>query len=302
MTVATVICLSSLSVAALCLVFTPVSSRATPFLALVPACRRSSLLFYGAATMATAKSDAEALVDASPTDAIRLLGICGGIGSGKSAACKLFVSDLNCLAHIDSDSIAHTVYEPGSLAIRQIVEEFGSNLLLENGELDRKKLGAIVFADTAEATNPDGTLRLTPMQRLERIVWPHVQTKIDLEVEAVKAKLSKKDESTRGKLPIIVIEAAVLLDAGWQSFLDGVWVVAVSKNVAMERLQQNRGLTESEAEQRIAAQQPRRGIGNLADEVDAGVVTAVIENNGSVEELKHQLAEKLVDARAWYAR
>jgi hypothetical protein len=95
----------------------------------------------------------------------KVLGVCGGIGSGKSSACKLLVSELGCLAHLDADSIAHTVYRPGSQAVRDIVEEFGRDILLlpprqardhtknddtekENkDEIDRKKLGAIVFAD-----------------------------------------------------------------------------------------------------------------------------------------------------------
>jgi dephospho-CoA kinase len=81
----------------------------------------------------------------------KVLGVCGGIGSGKSSACKLLVSSLGCLAHLDADSVAHSVYSPGSQAVRDIAAEFGSIVLQENGEeIDRKKLGAIVFADRSE--------------------------------------------------------------------------------------------------------------------------------------------------------
>lgn len=194
------------------------------------------------------------------------------------------MSDLNCAAHIDSDSIAHAVYIPGSDAIKDVVKEFGSDLLLSNGELDRKKLGAIVFANS------------TAMQRLEQIVWPHVQT----EIESAIAEARNNWIETVGKTPAIVIEAAMLLDAGWQHFMDGVWVVSASRNVALDRLQMNRGLTRDEAESRIVAQLPRRGIGNLQDEVASRAVTAVIVNDGTVEDLKLQLLKKLNDPNAWY--
>jgi dephospho-CoA kinase len=85
--------------------------------------------------------------------------------------------------------------------------------LLSNGEIDRKKLGSIVFAD------------YKAMQKLERIVWPHVQTKIEAQIEKAKSEWNEEG----GKTPIIVVEAAVLLDAGWQDFLDGVWVISASR-------------------------------------------------------------------------
>lgn len=236
-----------------------------------------------ASTMSTNQAQTEETAKASPR--VRVLGVCGGIGSGKSAACKILVSELNCLAHIDSDSLAHTVYEKGSDAVADVVAAFGSGLIDgESGEIDRKKLGAIVFADARA------------MQKLERIVWPHVQTRIAALIEQAKVGWE-----TSGKTPVVVVEAAVLLDAGWQNFLDGVWVVSVPNADAIQRLQENRGLSVEDSEKRIAAQQPRRGIGNLPKEVDDKVVTAVIDNRGSLEDLKQRLAEKLDDPTAWYS-
>lgn len=216
---------------------------------------------------------------------IKVLGVCGGIGSGKSAACKLLVSDLDCLAHIDSDSIAHSAYEPNSDAFKDVVKAFGTELL-NNGEIDRKKLGSIVFADNMA------------MQRLERVVWPHVQIQIEALIQKAKSEWNEND----GRNPIIVVEAAVLLDAGWHDFLDGVWVVSASPQVALDRIQEHRGLSAEDAEKRIIAQQPRRGIGNIEDEIAANVVTAVIDNTGSLEDLKQRLLEKLHDPNAWYPR
>lgn len=216
---------------------------------------------------------------------VKVLGVCGGIGSGKSAACKILVSELNCLAHIDSDSIAHTVYEPDSAALKEIVHEFGSDLLLVSGEIDRKKLGSIVFAD------------INAMKKLERIVWPHVKTKIIQQIETAKSEFSIEDSD---KIPIVVVEAAVLLDAEWNDFLDGIWVVTVSQSIAIRRLQDNRNLSVEESEKRIQAQSSRRGIGNLQNEVDSGIVSAVITNDSTLEDLKARLSGKLNDPNAWY--
>lgn len=117
--------------------------------------------------------------EASDRQEFKVLGICGGIGSGKSSASKLLVSELGCLDHLgeffftksqtfvfdflfslifflffftkDADSVAHSVYTPGSQAVRDIVAAFGSGILQTNGEeIDRKKLGSIVFADRSE--------------------------------------------------------------------------------------------------------------------------------------------------------
>lgn len=85
-------------------------------------------------------------------DTFKVLGVCGGIGSGKSSASHLLVSELGCLAHLDADSLAHSVYSPGSQAVKDIVAAFGEGILQESDkeEIDRKKLGAIVFSDRNE--------------------------------------------------------------------------------------------------------------------------------------------------------
>ena len=96
--------------------------------------------------------------DSRSSNKMKILGICGGIGSGKSTACQLMVTKLGCTGLIDADKLAHQVYEPGSAALDEIIDEFGTDILFENhGEeeedsgrnriIDRKKLGAIVFND-----------------------------------------------------------------------------------------------------------------------------------------------------------
>jgi len=81
-------------------------------------------------------------------DPIRILGVCGAIGSGKSYACSLLVSQLNCTHHIDADALAHGVYAVGSQALKEIQHEFGVEVIHPaDGTVNRKALGKIVFRD-----------------------------------------------------------------------------------------------------------------------------------------------------------
>jgi dephospho-CoA kinase len=175
------------------------------------------------------------------------------------------------------------VYRPGSQAVKDVAQAFASeNIVDGNGEIDRRKLGSIVFADIKD------------MQKLERIVWPHVKQDILDQIERV------RDEWTGEGSPIVVVEAAVLLDAGWQDFLNGVLVVTASPRVALDRLMESRGLSKEEAEKRVAAQLSRRGIGNLDEEVRNKVVTAVVDNSGSLDDLQQALSQTLGNASTWY--
>lgn len=216
--------------------------------------------------------------------ALRVLGVCGGIGSGKSFACKTLVNELGCWAHLEADVIAHKVYEPNSQAVQEIAQEFGSHVLTENGHVNRKQLGDIVFA------SPD------QMSKLEFIVWPYVKDEIRKLVDSY-----RKQTVPDNKVPVLVLEAAVLIDAGWDDMVDGIWVVCTPEDQALERLQTQRGFTAADAKTRIEAQKVRRGIGNLQQEIDEGVVSCVIPNNASADELKEQLANALKNASCWYS-
>jgi dephospho-CoA kinase len=216
--------------------------------------------------------------------AVRVLGVCGGIGSGKSFVCQTLVNELGCWAHLEADVIAHKVYEPNSQAVQEIVQEFGSHVLTENGHVDRKQLGEIVFSSPEQ------------MSKLECIVWPYVKNEIRKLVDSYREQIVPEN-----KFPVLVLEAAVLIDAGWDDMLDGLWVVRASEDQALERLQTQRGLTAADAKTRIEAQKVRRGIGNLQQEVDAGVVSCVIRNSASADELKAQLAKALKNSSCWYS-
>lgn len=277
---------------------------------------------------------------------VRVLGICGGIGSGKSTVCQVLVTDFDCLGHIgkccccnhkdnnkkesihpshvagyvttsvimmnecwilishacciliEADRFAHEVYQPNSPVLQELSDAFGSDLIQDDGALDREALGKVVF------DNPQA------LQRLECIVWPHVQALVETRIQQLKDSYkkavveSKKNDTTKAspKRPIIIVEAAVLLDAGWNAFSDGVWVVRVANSVALKRLEQHRQMAPDVALQRIEAQQSRRGMGNLQQEIEKGVVSAVVDNSGNVEDLKQILRKKLNDENAWYTQ
>jgi dephospho-CoA kinase len=231
----------------------------------------------------------------------KVLGVCGGIGSGKSTACKLLVDSCHCLSHIDADKVAHSVYAPGSNCVTEIVEEFGSEILLladdtttttddEPMEIDRKKLGAIVFAERSA------------MAKLEAIVWPHVKDRLTETINELRSSWESESKSTSTSNGIVVLEAAILLDAGWDDLLDGLWVVTASRHTALARLVETRGLTQEEAAKRIQAQESRRGIGGAAtleEERNAGNVHCVISNDGSLEDLELSLQTSLDDPNCW---
>ncbi len=223
---------------------------------------------------------------------VKVLGVCGGIGSGKSTACKLLVDSCNCLAHIDADKVAHTVYAPGSQAVQDVVNEFGEDILMGSSdemEIDRRKLGAIVFAERSA------------MAKLEAIVWPHVKDMLLERINELKESWNQSGVSDTDTIPVVVLEAAILLDAGWDDLLDGVWAVTVRKEFALKRLVETRGLSEEEAQKRIDAQDSRRGIGSLEKEVESGTIQCVVSNNGSLDDLKESLQKSLNDPTCWKA-
>jgi len=207
------------------------------------------------------------------------------------------VDKLGCVARIDADKLAHCVYEPGSQSLQEIVAEFGNDILQSNdsAEIDRQKLGAIVFSDPKA------------MSKLERIVWPHVRTKIEERIDEI---ATEYESSTPSENEIIIVEAALLLETDWHDMLDGLWVVQASPSVAVKRLMENRGLTEEDAMVRIRAQQKRRSLlskdedsecisDELRVEIEKGIVTSVVTNDGTMEELQKTLEKTLCDAAAF---
>jgi len=239
-----------------------------------------------------------------PAYRLKIVGLCGSTGSGKSFASSLLVSKINSALndpsdentnlyahHIDTDSLGHGVYAPGSAALKEIETEFGKDIITQDGMVNRKALGRIVFADRNE------------MSKLEHIVWPHLK---DLLLKRLMDIQSSYDQGTVGVFKaesrIVVVEAAILLDTNWDAddLFDAIWVVKASPQTSTKRLVENRGLEENDALKRIEAQSSRRGMGNLEEELRNGAVTAVIENNGEGEEiLWENMKAVLMDQKCW---
>ncbi len=187
-----------------------------------------------------------------------VIGLTGNIATGKSTVGRL-LADLGAQV-IDADQVAHAVMRRGRTAWQEVVLAFGLAVLGPDGEIDRRKLGAIVFRDPAA------------LRRLEDIVHPAVRA-------AMRAC------TRRSQAPVVVYEAIKLLESGAAEDCDAVWVVTCPRAVQVERLMRTRGLSRAEAELRIDAQPPPEEKLARAD--------VVITNDGSLEETRQQVE------RAW---
>jgi dephospho-CoA kinase len=185
----------------------------------------------------------------------RIIGLTGGIACGKSAVERIFTE---CGATvIDADQLARAVVAPGSEGLREVVEAFGSHLLLDSGALDRTALGALVFAD-AEAR-----------ARLNAILHPRI---------ALASQQAIAGAFAAGA-PLIVYSAALLVEGGTHRGFDGLLVVTCAPALQRARLASRDGLSQDEVDQRLAAQMP------LADK--AAAATWLLHNDGSLDDLRH---------------
>jgi dephospho-CoA kinase len=159
-----------------------------------------------------------------------VIGLTGGIGSGKST-----VSDMlraKGAAVVYADLLGHEVYRPDTAVWGEVVAAFGREVLAADGEVDRRKLGSIVFADP-EARRRLDAITHPPMRRL---------------------MAERLDELRRQGARVAVLEAALLIEAGWVDLTDEVWLTLAPPAVAAQRLMARNGLSREEAEARIASQ------------------------------------------------
>lgn len=189
-----------------------------------------------------------------------IIGLTGGIASGKSTAAKLF-GEWGALV-IDADKLGHRAYEKGSTAFDQVVATFGSETVGSDGEIDRKVLGSKVFS------SPEGLKQLTD------IVWPSIRSMAEVIIS---------DNQKTSPDQVVVLEAAVLLEAGWQDMVDEIWVTVVDREVAIERATQRDGSDRDAVEARIDAQ--------LSNKERTANADVVIDNSGSQTQLHAQLTQ-----------
>ena len=186
---------------------------------------------------------------------MKTIGLTGGIGSGKSTVSQL-LGELGAFV-IDADKVGHEIYQPGKEAWKQVTAAFGQDILAPDQTIDRKKLGAIIFgSDDAR-------------KKLNSIVHPLMFKDIDYRI---------KEKRADGFTKPIVVEAAILIEANWLPLADEVWLIVTNKNAVIERVASQRGLSARDTEARIASQ--------LSDAERRKYATLVIENDGSLEDLK----------------
>lgn len=191
------------------------------------------------------------------------VGLTGGIASGKSTVSAI-LKELGCVV-IDADQLAREVVAKGTPGLARVVEAFGSEVLTEDGHLDRPRMGALVFNDEA--------LR----RELEGIVHPLV------------FELYAALEASAPVGGIVVHDIPLLVESGRAEEFDVVVVVDVPDHVQVERMVRDRGMTEEEARSRIAAQATR--------EQRLAVATYVIDNTGTREDLRHRVTEVFAELR-----
>jgi dephospho-CoA kinase len=188
---------------------------------------------------------------------IRIIGLTGGIACGKSSVSKLLAQ--NGIKVINADELAHRAIEPDGPAYSAVVKEFGCGIVKEDGRIDRRKLGEIVFKDR------------DARKRLESFVHPVVMTEIKQAIQQAK-------EAGSG---ILVVEIQLLFEVGWEDLFDQIWVVSASIEEQLKRLQERDQLTKQKAMMRIAAQLP------LSRKVDKADV--VIDNSKGFSDLEAQV-------------
>ncbi len=187
----------------------------------------------------------------------QVIGLTGGIGSGKSTVAAM-LAELGADV-IDTDKVGHDVYRPGSDGFRQVTAAFGDDVVGPDGAIDRRRLAAKVFADPGA------------LQRLNQIVHPL----IGLAVRDWLVRAQAEPRTTP-----IVVEAPVLMEAGWQ-FFDEVWVVVVEPETAVARVTASRDMTADEVRRRLAAQ--------MSNEQRIRLASRVLRNDGDLGALRTEV-------------
>lgn len=193
----------------------------------------------------------------------RVLGVTGGVGSGKSTVLGILKEDFGAEI-IEADEVARQLMEPGEAAYQAVVQEFGEGILSPYPAIDRGKLAAIVFADE------------TKLQRLNALTHPLVKEEVLRRIAASPASL-------------VVFESAIPRQAFMREICDEIWYIHVPEKERIRRLMSSRNYTEEKCRQIMASQMSEEEFRALAD--------CVIENGGSPEETRKQIRELLLPSQ-----
>ena len=190
---------------------------------------------------------------------VRVIGLTGGIATGKSAVAR-FLEEQGAVV-IDADQLSREAVSPGSRALEHIVALFGVDMLLPDGGLDRKRLGRVVFADADKRRN------------LEEILHPEIRRLAEERIASLAAEGQR----------VVFYMAPLLIESGASDRVDEIWVVTVRPEVQRERLMLRDGIGREEAERIISSQMP------LAEKERHGRI--VIDNSGTQEQTRRLVAD-----------
>jgi dephospho-CoA kinase len=197
---------------------------------------------------------------------MQVIGLTGGIASGKSLVNEILRDEYDATI-ISGDELGHQAYLPDTDAWKDILARWGDDLMNpESREIDRRKLGGIVFADPEE------------LKALNEITWPRIRALAEQRIV----------ELREGGAKITVLEAAIMIEAGWTDLCDEVWVTQATEEDAISRLQARNSLTEEQAMQRIRSQ--------LSNDEREDYADVLLKNTGTIEELRVRVGE------LWHAR
>jgi len=188
---------------------------------------------------------------------MKIIGLTGGIGSGKSTVSR-FLTELGAVI-LDVDKVGHEAFKPDTDVWREVMAAFGRQVVTPNGDIDRKKLGEIVFG------SPES------LSRLNQIMHPRMY-------DMVKAQL---EEYRRQGADVVFLKAPLLIEAGWVSLVDEVWVTVASQSTVLKRLEKRSGLSEQQSLSRICSQ--------LSSEERVKHADVVIDTECDLNELKSKV-------------
>ena len=191
---------------------------------------------------------------------MKIIGITGGVGAGKSTVLDHLEKQYNACV-LQADKIGHLVMEPGGICYGQVIALFGKQIIKNDKTIDRKMVSDVVFAHEEMR------------QKLDDIIQPAVKSSI----------LDKIEEQKKAGCTLMIVEAALLLEDHYDAFCDKVWYIHTDQEIRIERLMSSRGYTREKAENIIARQATEGFFREHAD--------YIIQNNGDLDETWRQIEE-----------
>lgn len=194
---------------------------------------------------------------------MRVIGLTGGIASGKSTISNIFKNA--GIPIIDADVVARKVVEKDSVGLISLTKRFGNSILLDDGSLDRMKLGRKMFSDASA------------LKEVNDLLQPLIRTEIELQIQ----------ETKKQNHPLIILDIPLLFEMHYETLCDDIIVVAVSVETQIQRLKNRNGLSKEEALKRIESQM------SLEEKVQKADI--VWTNEGSIEELEARVHQWLLE-------